>query len=171
MTGIGRIFEAHILELLEEEGHALETVSAVAVPAVGQEADHRLIDLDAVGGLRPVRRDRALRPLRRDRAGAVRDQKSDQDLDGQHRGLGRPLPRQGQEQQLACRPAPEPLVARDAPQVAVPMVLGRDRGADHDAVEAQVPRQRFSGKAGDALAHQRAPRDRGRDGGQDRVAR
>ena len=50
------------------------------------------------------------------------------------------------------------------------MALGRNGRADHHAIQAQVPRQRFGGEAGDALAHQRTPRDRGRDRRQDGVS-
>ena len=49
MVGIGRIFEVDVLELLQQEGHALKAVAAVAVSAVGEEADHRLVDLHAAG--------------------------------------------------------------------------------------------------------------------------
>ena len=48
---------------------------------------------------------------------------------------------------------------------------GGDRGADHHAVEAQVPGQRLGREAADALAHQRAPGDGGRDRGEHGVAR
>ena len=48
---------------------------------------------------------------------------------------------------------------------------GRNGGADHDAVETQVPGQRLRRQARDAFAHQRAPRDRGCDRSEDRIAR
>ena len=50
-------------------------------------------------------------------------------------------------------------------------MLGRDGGADHHAIQPQIPWQCLGSETRDALAHQRPPGDRGRDGGEDGVAR
>ena len=74
MLRIGRILQVLVLELFEQESHAFEAVAAMAVARMGQEADHRLVELHASGCLRAIGGDRALGALRRDRARAVRDQ-------------------------------------------------------------------------------------------------
>ncbi len=167
---IGRVGEALVLELVEQEGHALEAVAAVRVAGVGQEADHRLVDLHPLGRLRAIGRDRALGALGRDRPRPVRDQEPDQDLQGPRLGLGRLLAGHREEGEIGHGPALEALLARDAAERAPLVLSGRDRGADHHAVEAQIPGQRARGEPGDALAHQRPPGDRRRDRGQHRVA-
>ena len=171
MVRVGRVLQVGAAETFEQEGHALEAVAAVAVAGVRQEADHRLVDLHAAGRLRAIGRDRALRALRRDRAGAVGDQQAGQDLQRTRLALGRPAADQREAQEVRHGPAAEPLLARNAAQAAVLVVAAGDRGADHHAVQAQVPRQRFRRQARDAFAHQRAPGDGGGDGGQDGVAR
>jgi hypothetical protein len=42
VIGIGRILQVGVLELVNDEGHALEAVAAVAVAAVGEAADHAI---------------------------------------------------------------------------------------------------------------------------------
>ena len=61
---IGRILEALVLELLEQESHALEAVAAVAVAGMGQEPDHGLVELNAHRCLWAVGSDRTLGALR-----------------------------------------------------------------------------------------------------------
>ena len=118
VPGVGRVGQPLVLELVEQERHALEAVAAVAVAGVGQEPDHRLVDLHPARRLRPVGRDRALRPLRRDRAGAVRDQQADEDLQRQRLFGRRLLAGHGEKAEIGHRPPAEALVARDAPERA-----------------------------------------------------
>ena len=143
----------------------------MAVAAVGEEADHRLVDLNAAGGLRAVGGDRALGALRRDRARSVGDEKTDQDLQRPRLGLARLLAGQSEEQEIRHGPAAESFLAGNPPQAAMLVMLGRDRGADHHAVEPQIPGQRLRRQARDAFAHQRSPRDGGGDRREDGIAR
>ena len=164
MVRIGRILQALVLELVEQERHPLEAVAAVAVAAVGEKADHRLVDLHPPRRLRPVGRDRALRSLRRDRSRPIRDQQADEDLQRQRLLGGRLLAGHREEAEVGHRPLPEALLARHAVERARLVVLAGDRRPDHHPVEPQVPGQRLRGQPGDPLAHQRPPGDRRGDG-------
>jgi len=80
MVSIARIFEIGVFELFENKGHAFITVAAVAIATMAETPDHRFVDLHAGRSLRTISRNGSLGALRCDRARAVRDQKSDQDL-------------------------------------------------------------------------------------------
>ena len=170
MRSVGS-FRSGVLELLQQERHSLEAVAAVAVAAVGEKADHGLVDLNAARRLRPVGGDRAFCALRRDRTRAVRDQKANKNLQRSCLGLRWFLAGQSQEEHIRHAPAAESFLARNAAQAAMLVVLGGNRGADHDAVQTQIPGQRLGGQARDALAHQGTPGDGRRDRRQDGVAR
>ena len=64
MLRIGRILEVLVLELVEQESHAFESVAAVAIAGMGQEPDHGLVELHAARRLWAVGCDRALGALR-----------------------------------------------------------------------------------------------------------
>ncbi len=171
MAGIARIGQPLVLELIEQKGHPLVPVAAMTEAGMGQEADHRLVDLHPPRRLRPVRRHRALRPLRRDRPRPVGDQEPDQDLQ-RHRLLRRRLlAGNRQETQVRHRPLPEPLRPRYPAERPRQMVLARYRRPDHHPVEPQVPGQRLRRQPGDPLAHQRPPADRRRNRREDRIPR
>jgi hypothetical protein len=71
VIGVCRVLQFDVLELFDDEGHALITVAAMAIAAVGKTADHRLVDLHPAGGLRPVGRDSTFCTLGGDRAWPV----------------------------------------------------------------------------------------------------
>ena len=54
MLGIGGVFQAGILELFQQKGHALKAIAAMAVATVREEAEHGFVDLDATRRLRSV---------------------------------------------------------------------------------------------------------------------
>src|ERR1700738_4586404 len=171
MIAVGRILQGGILELLQQERLSLEPVPAVAAAAVGEKADHGLVDLNAAGSLRAVGGSGPFGALRRDGARALRDEEPDEDLQRPRLGRARFLSGQSQEQDIGHVPAAESLFPRYPAQAAGLVIFGGNGGADHDAVEPQIPRQRFGSQPRDALAHQRAPRDRRGDGSEDRIAR
>src|SRR5262249_42188926 len=135
VLGIGWVFQTGILELLQQKGHSLKPVAAMAIATVREEAEHGFVDLDATRRLRAVGCHRPLGTLRANRTRTVGNQKSDQNLQGPCLVLSRTFPSQRQKQEIRHRPASETLVAPYTPQAAMLMVLARDRGADHDAVE------------------------------------
>jgi hypothetical protein len=81
---------------------------------VGEEPDHRLVDLQAARRLRAVGRDRALGTLGGDRAGAVRHQQADQDLERQRLLLGGLLAGHGEEAEIGHGPGAEATVEEAA---------------------------------------------------------
>src|SRR4029077_5689500 len=105
--GIGRVLQVNVLELLQEEGHALKSVAAVAVAAVREKSDHGLVDLDSARRLWAIGRYGSLGTKRGNRARSVGDQKADQNLERPRLRLGRLLSGQGQKQEISHRPAAE----------------------------------------------------------------
>src|SRR5262249_52225243 len=80
VTAVGWLLEVGVLELLQQERHSFEPVAAMAIAAVGEEADHCLVNLNAARRLRPVSGNRAFCALRRYRTGAIRNQKAHENL-------------------------------------------------------------------------------------------
>src|ERR1700736_3903807 len=118
MIAVGRILQAGILELLQQECHSLEPVAAVAVAAVGEKADHGLVDLNAAGSLRAVGGNGPFGALRRDGARAVRDEEPDEDLQRPRLRLARFLAGQSEEENISHAPAAEPFLPRYPAQAA-----------------------------------------------------
>src|SRR5262249_37405327 len=157
MIAVGGIFEAGVFELLQQKGHSFEAVAAMAISAVSEKTHHGFVDLNTTRGLRAIGGDCSLGALRRDGAGTVRDEQPDQDLQRSRLGFRRLLAGKGKEENVRHVPSAESFLARDAAKAAVLVMLGGNRGADHHAIETQIPGKRFRGEARNALAHQWTP--------------
>src|SRR5215470_8600493 len=153
VIAVGWFLQVGILELLQQERHSFEPVAAMAIAAVGEEADHCLVDLNAARRLRPVSGNCAFCALRRYRTWAIRNQEANENLQRPCFGLRWFLPSQSQEEHIRHAPAAESFLARNATQTAVLVVPCRDRGADHHAVKTQIPGQCLRGEARDPFAH------------------
>ena len=145
-------------------------VAAVRVAGVREEADKRLVELHALRVFRAVGRYRALRTLRRDRARAVGEQQADERLESEQVVAARVEAEQRGEGDLGEAGVRSRMSAVAMPQKLSGFVLSaRHRCADQRAEQVHPPRQAFGREPRDALAHQRPPRERGRDRGQHRV--
>jgi hypothetical protein len=71
VIAVGWVLQVGVLELLQQERHSFKAVAAMAVAAVGEKADHCLVDLNAAWRLRPVGGNGAFCALRRYRTRAV----------------------------------------------------------------------------------------------------
>jgi len=169
VIAVGRILQVCSLELVQQERHSFEAIAAVTVAAVGEKAHHRLVDLNSARRLRPIGGDGPLSPLRRDRARAIGDEKADQDLKRPRLGFARLFAGQSEEEKISHAPAAESFLPRYPAKAAGLVMAAGNGGADHDAVETQIPGQRFGGQTRDSFAHQRTPCDRGRNCRQNRI--
>ena len=123
---VGRIAKADVGELLDEEGDPLIAIAAMGEAGMAEPAGDRLVELNALGILRPVGGDRALRSLRRDRAGAIRQQEPDQRLEDEEIGGLALAAKQGQASRFGEAHPPEKLVHGDAAE-SLRLMPGRRR--------------------------------------------
>ncbi|OPZ55379.1 MAG: hypothetical protein BWY91_01072 [bacterium ADurb.BinA028] len=167
MSGVARVDEAGAREPLQQERDPLEAVAPVGKTGMREETDHRLVELDPLGGLWAVGRDRTLGPLGGDGTGAVGEQQS-----GEHREAvqdvgGGTLAQQGCGSELRHRRLTENHRHGYAAETLGGVRRGRCGGADHRAEQLQPPGQFLCRDPRDLLVRQGLPDESPSDGGHD----
>ena len=134
-----------------------------------QEAHQRLVELHPLRRLGTIRGHRALRSLCGDRAGTVGKQQSDEGLKCEKVGSIRFEPEQRHVGDFCQRPISEDFFIGDTAKTPWFMTLDAHRCADQGAEQSNPPWHGLGGEPRDALAHQRAPRERRGDCAQHRL--
>ena len=140
------ILQAAVLELLEQEGHALEAVAAVAVAGVGQEADQRLVELHALRASRgPSAETAPLAPCAEIAPGPLESSRPTSDLERRTGLLGVGFwPSHRQEAQVGHRALAEQLGVRRCRRSG-PLVRARRRSTDAPTITPNS--RRYQGSA------------------------